>query len=193
MKTHLTTTKSTSKASSSAETVFDFKVTTDKQSGQNSTATDQQQKSPAPTTTHQVFEFVDSEDYYDDAEQKQQQLSKTGDKEAKKLLEKDQETVKIYDTPCFMANLNKRCNFFRNLNFSYILSTDYRVGRKSNYAPKSGKAKKIDHRDVMSGYEVLPLIDNSYINLNVEFNAKLDTKVSIYFFIYSLFIIDIVK
>jgi hypothetical protein len=154
--------------------VFNFKITT-KSLEESGAATAATVTTKGPNTTQPLFEYVES-DYYDD--QPPQQLSKAGDEEARKLLEKDHATGNIYDTPCFLANLNKRCNFFRNMNFSYILSNDYRVGRKSNFAFKSMKTKKND-RDV-NAFESLSLIDNSYINLNFDFNAKLDTRVILY-------------
>ena len=167
IKTHLTTT--TKKTPETEYSIFNFKLTT-KSLKHFENPTENTKKAGLPNNqnnTEPIFDLIES-DYYEVS---------NGDENIKNnynnFLNIKKETDRIYSSSCFLASLNKRCNFFHKLNFSYILSNDYRMGRRVNVNLEGRKKEN-------NKFEALQLIDNSYLNLFVEVNFKLDFKVKFF-------------
>jgi competence CoiA-like predicted nuclease len=103
-----------------------------------------------------LFEYVEN-DYYDEQNSKQS----------------NSDDYEVGSRSCFLINSNRKCNFYRNVSSSFVLSTDYRLGKKMNL--KNTAANKKENK-----FEALHFIENSYLNLTIEYNYKLDFKVSVF-------------
>lgn len=129
--------------------------------------------------------LVEHDENMGQEEEEDDQLINKAESELSSLFDEEKlhemEDKYFKSSPCLMADLNKRCNFYRNFNHSYVLSSDYRIGRRDNYKYKRHEelSAELKRRRESNKYETLNLIDNSYLRLNVEFNLKLDFKINL--------------